>query len=417
AGREAADLLGDSELPLLTGSEAGPTLSGGPPGPAGPAPVAARDLALIQFSSGSTGDPRGVCLSLFNLEENLEAIGAVMRPRPDDVGVAWLPLHHDMGLIGCLLFTQRCGIPLVLLSPEYFIRGPARWLRTMSDFGATMTSAPNFAYRLCAALPAAQVADLDLSRLRAALVGAEPVQPPVLRAFAARYAPAGFDPACFVPTYGLAEATLAVAMTPPGRGMQLDGDLPSVGPAIPGVAIEIRDEATGATLPEGQVGEIVVRAPSVTAGYVGDAAATAAALADGALRTGDLGYLRGGELFVSGRIKDLIIKGGQKYHPQDLEALAERHAAVRAGGVSAFLVPRAADREDRLVLVAEVLPQAATPDVAPEIRRHVQEVLGVRVDEVVLVVPQQLPRTTSGKLRRSEARDRFLAGRFVRADA
>ncbi len=408
---------------------------------AGSATGSLQDLAVVQFSSGSTGHPKGVCLSFANLLANIEAIGAVMRPQESDAGVSWLPLHHDMGLIGCLLFTQFYGIPVVLMAPEFFIRMPARWLAALSQYRATMTSAPNFAYQLCSSLPDSHVQGLDLSCMRAALVGAEPIRTSALRAFATRFAPHGFSSAAFVPTYGLAEATLAVSMTPPGEGMHTDRidqaiyeaehravpvspedpagrEIVGVGAPMPGLTVAILHPETGEPVAEREVGEICVAGPSVMGGYHSDPEATTGAVRNGRLRTGDLGYMSGGQLFIAGRIKDLIIKGGHKYHPQDLEAVAEEHAAVRVGGSSAFLVPRADDRDERLVLVVEIAPATGRDaDVGQEIRRRVFEAAGIRVDEVVMVVPQQLPRTTSGKIRRAEARRRFLAGQLKRLDA
>jgi acyl-CoA synthetase (AMP-forming)/AMP-acid ligase II len=402
-------------------------------------PADALALALIQFSSGSTGHPKGVALHDVHLQANAAAIGAVLQCGPDDVGISWLPLHHDMGLIGSLLYTQLAGVPTVLMPPDYFIRRPSRWLKAIAEYGGTLSNAPNFAYQLCAQLSPHGLDGLDLSRWKLALVGAEPIRAPMLEAFAARFAAHGFDPRAFVPTYGLAEATLAVAMTRSGEGATVDRiqrvtyeedhvatpagpseadvrEVVAVGPAMPGFGIEIRDPE-GRALPERQVGEVCVQAPSLMAGYFEEPDATAAALENGWLHTGDLGYMAEGRLFISGRLKDLIIRGGCKYHPQDLEAIAEEHPAVRMGGASAFMVTDDPERPERVIVLVETRWTEEGPTALAEtLRVNIFEGSGLRVDEVVPVAPQSLPKTTSGKIRRLEARRRYLAGEVVRVD-
>ncbi len=415
---------------------------------AGPLPQAARPaappgepaLALLQFSSGSTGHPKGVALHDAALQANLTGIRAVLAPRPDDVGVAWLPLHHDMGLIGTLLYPLWAEFPTFLLPPELFIRQPARWIQLLGQCGATLTTGPNFGYALAAKLPQAATTGVDLTRLRAALVGAEPVRQATLQAFAARYAAHGFSPTAFVPTYGLAEATLAVSMPAPGQAPVVDRvargaleagratravadaagearELVGLGPALPGVSLSIRD-AAGAALAERQVGEVWVRSPALMAGYWRDEAATSQALGPGGwLRTGDLGYLAEGRLFIAGRLKDLIIRAGCKYHAADLEAIAEADPAVRPGGTAAFAVDEAGDRPERVVMLVEPRATEAVRDLPARVRQRVHAATGLRLDEVVAIQPRALPKTTSGKIQRGEARRRWLAGKLPPADA
>ena len=406
------------------------------------APRARPDLAVIQFSSGSTGHPKGVALTDAALQANLRAISAVLGPGPADVGVAWLPLHHDMGLIGVLLIPLHAGFPTWLIPPERFIRQPARWIQLLGEHGATVTTSPNFGYALAARLPAAATPGLDLSRLRAALVGAEPVRAASLEAFAARYAAHGFQATAFVPTYGLAEATLAVAMPPPGRGPRSERvargpleaehraelasadapeasvrELMGLGGPVPGVALTIRDDQ-GQELPARQVGEVWVRTPALMVGYWNDPEASERALRPGGwLATGDLGYLADGELFIAGRLKDLIIRAGRKYHPADLEAVAEADPAVRPGGTAAFAVEAAGDRPERVVLLVEPRQDAPLAALAMRVRQRVLEATGLRLDEVVLVAPRTLPKTTSGKIQRGEARRRWRAGSLGLAGA
>lgn len=405
-----------------------------PQGEGSATPFPTRDLAVLQFSSGSTGHPKGVALGDQQLAANLSAIQEVVQATDADRGVSWLPLHHDMGLIGTLLYPLAAGFDLYLMAPEHFIMMPWLWLQALTQVRATLTTAPNFAYQLMTKLPPTRLAGVDLSSLRVAMVGAEPVRPETLEAFTERFMPLGFRPAAWVPTYGLAEATLAVTMTRPTEGPTYDrvssaryrdehqavpteADEPqarlltSVGEPLPGYELSIRDEA-GQQLPERQVGEIWVKAPSLMHGYHGMPDLSAQVLQEGYLRTGDLGYMANGRLYVSGRLKDLIIKGGCKYHPQDLEGVAEVNAEVRAGGTAAFTVGEA---DERLVMVIETKVKEGLGEVSQRIRTQVMEAIGVRLDEVVLVRPHQLPKTTSGKIRRQEAKRRFLAGEFVHA--
>ncbi len=427
-------LLPDAPCLILTPDDL-PQATGDARLPAGPGG------GIIQFSSGSTGHPKGAALGWTQLLANTWAIRDVLEAGPQDVLVSWLPLHHDLGLIGKLIFSQVVGCHLVLMPPQHFIQHPIRWLRALSDYGATISVAPNFAYQLCTRLSDSHLSGLDLSRWRAAMVGAEPIRPATLRAFAERMQPHGFDPGAFVAAYGLAEATLGVAMTRPGAGMQVERltraayeehrsavlagnpdaaaqEIVCVGPPMPGVTLAIRDQG-GADLPEREIGEIWAQSPSIMDGYFGDAAASQEALQGGFLRTGDLGYLSAGRLYVTGRVKDLIIRGGCKYHPQDIEAIAEALPEVRNGGAIAFSYSQEFGAPEHLVMHVETRLQVAVEREALHraIRTRVMEHVGLRVDEVILLPPRSLPKTTSGKVRRSEARQRHIESRRPLQDA
>lgn len=431
---ETRSLLPDAPCLLLTPADL-PRASGDAKLPADPGG------GIIQFSSGSTGHPKGAVLGWTQLLANTRAIRDVLEADCQDVLVSWLPLHHDLGLIGKLIFSQVVGCHLVLMPPQHFIQRPIRWLKALSDYRATISVAPNFAYQLCTRLPDSHLSGLDLSHWRAAMVGAEPIRPATLRAFAERMQPHGFDPGAFVAAYGLAEATLGVAMTRPGAGMQVErltraayeahrsaalaGDLDAaaqeivcVGAPMPGVTLAIRDRH-GMDLPEREIGEIWVQSPSVMDRYLGDAAASQEALQGGFLRTGDLGYLSAGHLYVTGRVKDLIIRGGCKYHPQDLEAIAEALPEVRNGGAIAFSYCQEFGAPEHLVMLVETRLQEDSEREALQqaLRARIMEDVGLRVDEVILLPARSLPKTTSGKLRRSEARRRHLESRRPLQDA
>jgi fatty-acyl-CoA synthase len=355
------------------------------------------DLLLIQFSSGTTVHPKPVALTHRNVLANTAAIESIVPGDDAQAGVSWLPLYHDMGLIGCLLLAVYRPGPLTLIPPEVFLARPAIWLRAISRKRATISVAPNFAYGLCVRrVRDAEVADLDLSSWRFALNGAEPVAPAVLRRFADRFAGRGFDSRALMPVYGLSEASLGVTFTPAGRGPRYitEGprELASVGVPLPGIDVDVRD------------GRIFVRGPSVMREYFGNAAATAAALREGWLDTGDLGFVREGELFVSGRAKDVVILRGANHAPQEFEEALDGIAGVRPGCAAAIGVPTAEGEELGLLVEAD-----GAPDVE-EIRSRVTERTGIRPDQIHLLAPGTLPRTSSGKLRRGEALRQLQAG-------
>jgi acyl-CoA synthetase (AMP-forming)/AMP-acid ligase II len=392
--------------------------------------------AFFQFTSGSTGSPKGVVLSHHAVTANIRAIGKSLRVRRSDVVVGWLPLYHDMGLIGTLLFAVYWQLPLVLMSPTAFLRQPTRWLWAIHHHRGTLSPAPNFAYGLCVRrAPKAEGERLDLSSWRVALNGAEPVNLRTLQAFEEMYAPYGFQATTMLPVYGLAEASLAVAFPQlgstarhemvdraqlaRGRAVPASGDvaLPvvSVGRAVPGHCLTIVDRF-GMEQPERSVGEIVFRGPSVMREYYRDREATAQALRNGWLHTGDLGYVADGELFVVGRAKDLIIVRGRNIYPEDVERTAEQVPEVRQGGAVAFGVYDEAAADERVVLVCEtkVSDDTQRAALAERIKQAVGERHDLTLHQVVLVPSGTIPRTFSGKRQRSLCRDLYRRGELSR---
>jgi fatty-acyl-CoA synthase len=404
-----------------------------------PVETAARitldDLAFVQFTSGSTSAPKGVALTHRSLASNIEAINgpAGIDVRPDDSGMSWLPLYHDMGLVGMTLGALYSGRSTVLLPPHAFVKRPITWLRAISQYRSTVSFAPNFAYDLCVRRVKERDLDgVDLSCWRIAGCGAEPIHAPTLSAFARKFAPAGFDPTSFVPSYGLAEHVLAATFPPRGRAPRVESldaaDLterrvarrvpdsaasPSVtvvscGLPLPDHRIRIVGE-DGRELPEREIGEITLAGPSVMVGYYKEPALTKEALSGEWLRTGDLGYLADGELFVCGRAKDVIIVNGRKYHPQDLEWGVDDVAGVRRGRVVAFGLPQAGG-PDRVAIVAEPSGTVDADALVESIRRRIGDLCGLYVDEVVLVPSGAIGRTTSGKVQRAATKARYERG-------
>jgi len=413
----------------------------GPPGP--PAISRADDLALIQYTSGSTGEPRGVALTHANLLANLRAIGAGTRVNAADVVVCWLPLYHDMGLIGCWLFALFYGLPIVSMSPLEFLRRPERWLWAFHRHRGTLSPAPNFAYELCVRkVSDKNIEGLDLSSWRVALNGAEPISPETLSRFQERYGRHGFRPEAMMPVYGLAECTVALAFAPARQPPRIDSverepfqktkraemspangaealRFVSVGRALPEHEIRVVDD-NDQPLPERVEGHVQFRGPSAMQGYYRNPEATAAVrTADGWHRTGDLGYLAEGELFITGRTKDLIIKAGRNIYPQEIEELAADVEGVRRGCVAAFAVPEPERGTEALVLVAETraTAQDARARITAEIMRRINSGARISPDVVRLVPPQSIPKTPSGKLRRGACRELYLSDSLAQRPA
>ena len=397
-----------------------------------PAPSTRDDIALVQFTSGSTSEPRGVILSHGNVLANARSICRKVKVRSSDSVVSWMPLYHDMGLIGFVITAMCGGASLVLMSPQRFVSDPSMWMRAISDHRATLTGGPNFAYALtCRILGSGAAGDLDLSSLRLALNGAEPVDNEVMDEFVRVGKDYGLKARVPYPVYGLAEATLAVTFPRLGRRYRLDhvsregievekkalpaeaGEegtrtLVSLGTPLEGVEVSVVKE-DGTPAGEREVGEVCVRGDSVMQGYWGDAAATAETLLGGWLHTGDLGYVAGGELYLVGRIKDMVIIGGRNLFPEDVERCAERVSGIRKGNAVAFGVTTRRGRE-RLVLVSETRLSCsdAAREAAKAVSSAVREEIGVPVREVVLVPAGSLPKTSSGKKRRFLCRDLYL---------
>ena len=404
--------------------------------PAGPIPVTGPDdCALMQFTSGSTGQPKGVVISHRALVAHSRSlVKALGMDANTDRGMCWLPLYHDMGLIGKLVGPVLNQTPVWFLSPLRFVKDPVGFLRLMSDIRATVSFGPCFSYGLLARRAgAASLAGLDLSAWRVAGCGAEPVRAGTLRQFAAACAGAGFSPDALAPCYGLAEATLAVCITPPGQGMRtihvdpqhlaagqvvvVDStagatELVSCGQPMPGATVEISG-AQGQPLGEGLVGEITVTADYLADGYFRDAEETSRTWRQGRLHTGDTGFLWDGELYVTGRIKDLIIINGRNHHPHDIEQAAEEVAGVRPGNVVALAMEREGGEAVRIVLEPATQPPAA--DLAARVALAVQQAAGIPVGDVVVVRKGTLPKTSSGKPRRQHTAALFAAGTLTRA--
>jgi acyl-CoA synthetase (AMP-forming)/AMP-acid ligase II len=407
--------------------------------PAGPASGAGdeagsggHDLAYLQLTSGTTAAPRAVMITHASVMANMRVFGLASGWTDRDLGVGWLPLHHDMGLVGTVLAPLLHGIPAVLLRPLSFLFAPSQWLWAIHHFRGTYSPAPNFAYELCVKRVAPEeIRGLDLGSWRFAYNGAEQVSAGTVARFDARFAPHGFRPEAMCPSYGMAECTLAAAVSVAGAprvdriarlplgeaGRAEPSDEPqaielvSVGRVLDGFAIRIVDES-GAPLPERRQGEIELRSPSIARGYLGDAEATAETFGGGWLRTGDLGYLAEGELFITGRRKDLVIRGGRNHAPYDLETAAARVPGVRAGCVAAIGIASEERGTEEVVVVFEtsVTDRAAWPALERAVIARVLDDVGLRPDHAVAVPPRSLPKTSSGKLMRPWIRDRVAAG-------
>ncbi len=379
--------------------------------------IQSSDAALIQFTSGSTAAPKGVALAHRNLIANAVAIKQALELDPQrDRSVSWLPLHHDMGLIGFLVTPILTQVSNWYLPPLEFARRPYRWLDLLSQTRATVSFAPNFGYDLVTRrIREADVEKWNLADWRVAGCGGEAVLPGVLNQFADLLRPTGFNRNAFVPSYGLAEATLAVTMSPLRRGIltrsfsddgQSDRSLVSSGRLVAGTAIRIVS-VIGSPVPDGEEGEIQVRGPGVATGFWTDSGLGSASCAEGWLNTGDLGVLSEGELHVSGRIKEVVSLNGRNYYPHDIEECVQDIDGVRRGSAVAFGRPGAGS--EQLVLVVEAKPSDDAVGLRRRLRAHVRERLGLNVAEVVIVGHGVISRTTSGKLRRQALRARYLS--------
>jgi fatty-acyl-CoA synthase len=423
-------------------------------------------LAILQFTSGSTADPKGVMLPHATVGANLDAITVAAELDPaEDVAVSWLPLYHDMGLIGLLTLPMTLGMDLVLAAPQDFLAAPSRWMEWMSAYGGTCTAGPNFSYAL-ATRALRRMGGLDLSRWRIGLNGAEPVDPASVDAFVAAGAPHGLRAGSVFCAFGMAEATLAVTFPEPMTGMRTDAvlrrlvetdryaapagggsagggsggggsggggsggggsggggsggggvrRLAILGRPVPGLEIRIVDPETGDSMRDREVGELEIAGASVTPGYYRRPEITEAMFHGAWLRTGDLAYLVDGELVVCGRLKDVIIVGGRNVFPEDVERAAAEVDGVRAGNVIAFGVEDRRGKE-AIVVVAESRSDDAgvLPSMRAAVAERVRGAVGLS-SEVVLVNPGTLPKTSSGKLQRSLCRSRYLGADLQEVD-
>ena len=409
-----------------------------------PAKVTLDDVCFLQFTSGSTSRPKGVVLTHANLAANVRAImqlGLGIRDSADS-GASWLPLYHDMGLIGFVIAPLYHVNTVTFLPPLLFLKRPARWLETIARHRASISFGPNFAYALCVKrIKDSEVAGLDLSSWRIAGCGAEPIRAENLKAFADRFASIGFSDKAFVCCYGMAESTLAISFSKLGTGVQTDAvkgealweegraepaaeaepgaaSIVRCGSAFPGHEIQVfapEDEASERPLGERQVGEIRLRGPSLMSGYFNEPELTREAFAGGWLKTGDLGYLAGGEVYICGRSKELIIVNGRNYYPQDLEWEASKVEGVRRGNVIAFGTMKPNHDRERVIICFETNLHGEAERAAQkgEVRRVVQQALGLTVDDVVPLGAGVLPKTSSGKLQRSKTRELYETGALL----
>lgn len=400
-------------------------------------PIETPDTFFIQYTSGSTGNPKGVTLTHANVLANIRGIGFAVEVRPSDAVVSWLPLYHDMGLIGSWLFSLYHGLPITVLSPVDFLVRPERWLWALSDSGGTLCPAPNFAFELCVRKVSDDAMEgVDLSKWRVAINAGEPVLAATLERFTSRFGQWGFDRRSFMPFYGLAESSVALTYPPFWRGPVVDRierdafeskgqavpsghaaskdvlDFVGNGQALPGHEVRVVGE-DGGELPERVRGRIIFRGPSRTDGYYRNPDATAEVLdAEGWLDSGDLGYVAGGELYVTGRLKDCIIKGGHNIIPQDVEMAAWEAEGVRKGCVAAFGSTDPVTGTERLVVVAEtrVTDPARRGRIRAAVTESVASMVGIPPDDVVTVHPGFVPKTSSGKIQRLETRRLYETG-------
>lgn len=397
----------------------------------------AQDTALIQYTSGSTGQPKGVVLTHANLLANIRAMGQAVKAGPGDVFVSWLPLYHDMGLIGAWLGSLYHGAPLVLMSPQAFLGRPSRWLRAISEHRATLSAAPNFAYEILATkVPDDELQGLDLSHWRAAMNGSEPVHATTLAMFRERFERFGFDRRAMMPVYGLAESGVGLAFPPLGRGPRIDlidrralhddgraepvdterpDAMRVVGCGMPLAGHELRVvDGHGAELPDRQEGRIEFRGPSATTGYFRNPEGNKALFKGDWLDSGDVGYVVDGEIFLTSRVKDLIIRGGHNIHPYDLEEVVSALPGVRRGCVAVFGATDPHSRSERVVVLAETRLEApaARGGLRDRIAQLSIEVLGLPADDIVLAPPHAVLKTSSGKIRRAACRSLYEQGKL-----
>ncbi len=404
-----------------------------------PVSIGLDDICFLQFTSGSTSKPKGVTLTHANLAANVHSIMDLgLRVQTFDTGVSWLPLYHDMGLIGFVIAPLYHVNSITFLPPLLFLKRPAKWLEQISRRKASISFGPNFAYALCVKrVKDSEMEGLDLSSWRVAGCGAEPIRAENLEAFAEKFGAVGFSPKAFSGCYGMAEATLAVSFSPVGTGIKVDrvdGDalwskgeavvvdaqhahtasVVSCGPQFEGHEVKVfaeSDTESQTPLGERNVGELRLRGPSIMRGYWNEPELTREAMAGGWLKTGDVGYIADGNVYICGRSKEVIIVNGRNYFPQDLEWESSRVEGVRKGNVIAFGTMKPTHDRERVVIVLETLiPDGPGRDkLKAEVRKSVQQAVGLTVDDVIPVDVGALPKTSSGKLQRSKTRELYEA--------
>ena len=397
------------------------------------------EIAYLQYSSGSTRFPHGVAVTHKALLSNLSAHSHGMELQDSDRCISWLPWYHDMGLVGCFLSPVANQVSVDYMKTEDFARRPLAWLDIISrNDGTTISYSPTFGYDICARRMSSQTKAsdrFDLSRWRLAGNGADMIRPDVMQSFVDAFADAGFSPSAFLPSYGLAEATLAVTIMPPGEGIMVElveetdlsgGDAAEGRPQryraivncckpVKDMVVEIRDE-DGGLLGEGQIGKVWTTGPSLMVGYFRDQEATDACMVDGWLDTGDMGYMSDGYLYIVGRAKDMIIINGKNHWPQDIEWAVEQLPGFKQGDIAAFAITTPGGEEAPAVLVhCRTSDDAERAKLRDQIRDRVRAITGMNC-VVELVPPRTLPRTSSGKLSRSKARKLYLEGEIVPYD-
>ena len=432
-GRLAGLLRAQVETLRLVGSAA--ELESSTPHVELPRPGDRDTIALIQYTSGSTGDPKGVVLSHANLLANIRAMGQAMDASSTDVFVSWLPLYHDMGLIGAWLGCLHFAAPLYVMSPLSFLVRPESWLRAMHRFRATFSASPNFGFELCINKIAEEdLVGLDLSSLRMVANGAEPVSAHTIRRFIDRFGRYGFPASAMAPVYGLAECSVGLAFPPPGRPPLIDRvnydqlsrngiaepakpndpkpfEIVSSGQPLPGHEIRIVDEA-GHEFGDRREGRLEFRGPSTTRGYFRNETKTRALFNDGWLDSGDRAYVAGGDVYITGRIKDIIIRAGRHLYPQEIEEAVADIPGIRKGGVAVFSVSDPRSGTERVIVLAETRELDAMARATLQARAHevTADVAGTPPDEIVLAPPHTVPKTSSGKIRRSAAKELYESG-------
>ena len=400
-----------------------------------PRPGGADSIALIQYTSGSTGDPKGVVLTNANLLANIRSMGQAMDAGSNDVFVSWLPLYHDMGLIGAWLGCLHFAAPLYVMSPLSFLVRPESWLRAMHRFRATFSASPNFGFELCInKIPEEDLEGLDLSSLRMIANGAEPVSPHTVRRFIERFGRYGFPASAMRPVYGLAECSVGLAFPPPGRPPVIDRvnydqlsrngiaeparpddsrpfEIVASGQPLPGHEIRIVDEA-GHECGDRHEGRLEFRGPSTTSGYFRNETKTRELFRNGWLDSGDRAYVAGGDVYITGRVKDIIIRAGRHLYPQEIEEAVAEIPGIRKGGVAVFSVTDPRSGTERVIVLAETREVDETARAALQTRAHevTTDAAGTPPDEVVLAPPRTVPKTSSGKIRRSAAKELYESG-------